>query len=70
MIAAVARLGAQGGPPPVCVGIHAVLCDGALDDLLAAGAARVVTCNTIPHPTNAIDIRPALVPAVRELLQR
>ena len=70
MIAAVTQLRAQGGPSPVCVGIHAVFCDGALEDLLAAGAALVATCNTIPHPTNAIDVRPALMPAVREMLAR
>lgn len=69
MIAAVGQLRVQGSPPPVCVGIHAVLCDGALDDLRSAGAARVVTCNTIPHPTNAIDVRPALMPVVREMLR-
>jgi ribose-phosphate pyrophosphokinase len=68
MMAAVAQLCAHGSPPPVCVGIHAVLCDGALQDLLAAGAARVVTCNTIPHPTNAIDVRTGLTPAVQEML--
>jgi ribose-phosphate pyrophosphokinase len=69
MIAAVARLHAAGGPPPVCVGIHALFSDGALDELRAAGAARVVTCNTVPHPTNAIDVRPALVPMVRRMLR-
>ncbi len=70
MMAAVAQLRAHGSPPPVCVGIHALLCDGALQDLLAAGAACVVTCNTIPHPTNATDVRTALMPAVREMLRR
>lgn len=69
MIAAVARLRAAGGPPPVCVGIHALFSDGALDALLAAGATRVVTCNTVPHPTNAIDVRPALMPMVRQMLR-
>ena len=70
MMAAVEELRAHGSPPPVCVGVHAVFCDGALQDLLGAGATRVVTCNTIPHPTNAIDVRPALTPAVREMLRR
>jgi ribose-phosphate pyrophosphokinase len=70
MIAAVTRLRAQGGPPPVCVGVHAVLVAGALEELHAAGAARVVTCNTIPHPTNVIDVRPALAAAVRGMLAR
>lgn len=68
MIAAVGQLRAQGTPPPVCVGIHAVLGQRAVEDLLAAGAARVVTCNTIPHVTNVIDVRPALAALVQEML--
>jgi ribose-phosphate pyrophosphokinase len=66
----VTRLCAQGSPPPVCVGIHAVLAGEALAELGAAGAARVVTCNTIAHPTNAIDVHPALTAAVRDMLAR
>lgn len=55
-------------PPPVCVAVHAVLCRGAGDALRAAGAAAVVTTNTIAHPTNGIDIVPMLASAVRERL--
>jgi ribose-phosphate pyrophosphokinase len=68
MIAVVARLRALGSRPPVCVGIHAVLAGDALGELRAAGAERVVTCNTIRHSTNAIDIHPGLAAAVRQLL--
>jgi ribose-phosphate pyrophosphokinase len=31
--------------------------------LLAAGARRVVTCNTIPHPSNEIDVHDLLAQA-------
>lgn len=41
---------------PVCVGVHAVFAAGAYDALLASGAARVVTCNTISHASNEIDL--------------
>ena len=70
MVAAVTQLRTQGSAPPTCVGIHAVMADDAARALLAAGAARVVTCNTVPHPTNAIDVRPALTAVVREMLAR
>jgi ribose-phosphate pyrophosphokinase len=56
MIETVARLRAAGAPPPVCVGVHAVFSQRGHEDLLEAGTARVVTCNTIPHPSNAIDV--------------
>lgn len=51
--------------PPVCMGVHAVFAGGAYDDLMAAGAARVVTCNTIPHVSNAIDLTEAMAAGVR-----
>ena len=48
------------GDRPVCMAVHAVFADKAYDDLHQAGAAAVVTTNTIPHATNAIDIVPAI----------
>lgn len=53
-----------GGNRPVCMAVHAVFADMAYEDLHAAGAAAVVTTNTIPHATNAIDV----VPAIAEML--
>jgi ribose-phosphate pyrophosphokinase len=54
---------------PVCVGVHAVLVERAHDELLAAGAARVVTCDTIAHAVEP-DRRSAtlLAEGVRGLL--
>jgi ribose-phosphate pyrophosphokinase len=64
MIRAVEKLRRAGATAPVCVGIHAVFADGAHDALLAAGAAQIVTCNTVPHPSNAIDVGDAVGRAV------
>ena len=52
---------------PVCVGVHAIFADAAYEELLSAGASRVVTCNTIAHPTNAIDVTPLLAEALGRL---
>ena len=49
---------------PVCIGVHAVFADNAYEELLAAGARRVVICNTIPHVSNAIDLTELLVNGV------
>lgn len=65
---AAAALRAAGTRPPVCVAVHAVFAPGAHPALLEAAPARVVTTNTIPHSTNAIDVIPALARACRELL--
>jgi ribose-phosphate pyrophosphokinase len=67
----IATLGHLAGAtsPAVCVGIHAVFADRAHDDLLAAGAARIATCNTIAHPSNAIDVDDAIAAEARAMLE-
>ena len=47
--------------PPICIGIHAVFAGNAYQDLLSAGVEKVVTCNTIQHVSNGIDISDSLV---------
>ena len=68
MIEAVRALLQAGLVAPICVGVHPVFAGTAYEDLLAAGAARVVTCGTIPHPSNGIDLTAPLTGAIRELL--
>jgi ribose-phosphate pyrophosphokinase len=55
----------RGFAPPVCVATHAVFASGALEAIEKAGARRIVTTNTVTHATNAIDVDPLLVEAVR-----
>ncbi len=70
MIATIGHLAAAGAAAPVCVGIHAVFADRAHDDLLAAGAARIATCNTILHASNAIDVDDAIADEARAMIAR
>lgn len=51
----------------VCVAVHGVFADGAYEALRAAGAEQIVTCNTIAHPSNAIDLSDDLAAAVTSL---
>ncbi|MCI0559745.1 MAG: hypothetical protein MN733_14745 [Nitrososphaera sp.] len=67
MIETVSHLKRAGLMPPVCIGVHAIFADQAYTDLLAVGAGRIVTCNTIPHMSNAIDLSDLLVAAVRKM---
>ncbi len=69
MVAALEQLGRAGLRNAVCVGVHAVFAAGAEAELRGAGAARIVTCNTIPHPTNAIDVLPFVAAGVHRMLQ-
>lgn len=68
MIETVRHLNSAGMRAPVCIGVHAVFAGSAYGDLLAAGAARVVSCNSIEHASNAIDVLPGVAHAVRTLL--
>jgi ribose-phosphate pyrophosphokinase len=69
MAQVVGKLSAAGSPPAVCIGVHAVFASDAEEVLRRSGAACVVTCNTIPHPSNAIDVTAALAEAVRVELE-
>ncbi|HWO01931.1 MAG TPA: ribose-phosphate pyrophosphokinase, partial [Blastocatellia bacterium] len=42
--------------PAVCIGVHGIFAGNAYHELRTAGAARVVTCNTVPHASNGIDL--------------
>lgn len=70
MIETVKHLKRTGLPKPVCIGVHAVFAQGAYQELMAAGAERVVTSNTIPHQTNAIDLTSPLAEGVRAMRAR
>ena len=56
MIETIGHLKKAGMKPPVCIGTHAVFAARAYEKLIKAGAEKVVTCNTIAHPSNAIYI--------------
>lgn len=56
MMETIKHLKAAGMKTPVCVGVHGIFAEGAYDDLEKAGATQVLTCNTVPHRSNTIDI--------------
>jgi len=68
MIETVVHLKKAGMKPPICVGIHAVFSDNAYQDLLDSGVKKVVTCNTITHPSNAIDLSDVMAKEVMRLM--
>ena len=68
MIAAVTQMRHTGLAAPFCVAVHAVFAQTAFEDLRAAGAADIVSCDTISHPSNRIALAPAIAACVREFL--
>jgi ribose-phosphate pyrophosphokinase len=65
MITTVQHLQNTGLRSAVCVAVHAIFAGDAYAKLLAAGAARIVSCNTVMHASNTIDMTEDLSAAVR-----
>jgi ribose-phosphate pyrophosphokinase len=63
-------LGALGVNDVTCVVVHALFAEGAEKALLEAGARRIVSTNTAPHPTNDIDVAPLITAAIDRFLPR
>ncbi len=68
MIAAVGRLREAGLAAAICIGVHALFAANAYEELKAAGAARIVTCDTVSHASNGIDVNAAIAEAVARLI--
>jgi ribose-phosphate pyrophosphokinase len=68
MVEATRQLRAAGVAAPTCIAIHAVFADAVNDELVAAGARGIITCDTIPHATNEICVAPQIADAVRARL--
>lgn len=56
MIETIQHLKNEKMKPPVCIGVHAVFAGDAYEKLKQSGCGLIVTCNTIPHETNQIDL--------------
>jgi ribose-phosphate pyrophosphokinase len=64
MLAAVAQLQRAGLRVPLCIGLHGVFAEDIGPRLAALGVERIVTTNTIAHPTATIDVLDALAQAI------
>ncbi|MBY0500626.1 MAG: ribose-phosphate diphosphokinase [Alphaproteobacteria bacterium] len=55
---------------PVCVAIHPIFAENAYQKLLDAGVSKIVTSNSISHPSNQIDLSPLLVSSLEKTLNK
>jgi ribose-phosphate pyrophosphokinase len=60
MNVAIARLRERGFAQITCIATHGIFADDSYKKMIASGAVQIVTANTIPHPTNGLDITPLL----------
>lgn len=68
LVAATDSLRRCGLAAPWCVGVHGLFSADAVAALEAAGVAGVVTCNTVRHASNGIDVLPELAEGLRRCL--
>jgi ribose-phosphate pyrophosphokinase len=61
MIDTIKHLQALNMLAPICIGVHAVFAGDAYQKLIASGAGKIITCNTISHVSNGIDISKDIV---------
>lgn len=64
LVAALEHLRRLRWPPAVCVVIHPIFAGDAWETLRRAGAARVVSTDSIAHPSNAISLAEPVATAV------
>ncbi|OGV48996.1 MAG: phosphoribosylpyrophosphate synthetase [Legionellales bacterium RIFCSPHIGHO2_12_FULL_42_9] len=53
---------------PMCIGVHAIFANDAYRALQEAGAERIVTCNSVPHASNQIDISDIICQGIQNIL--
>ena len=61
MLQAIKQGKALGLNQPVCVVIHPIFAGDSYEKLQQAGVLKIVSCNSIPHPSNVIDLAPLIV---------
>jgi ribose-phosphate pyrophosphokinase len=66
MLAAIDALRRFTDRQPIVIAVHGLFAGGADVHLISRGV-RLVTCDTIPHPSNGIKVVPLMAPAILEL---
>lgn len=64
MIKAAENIVSLGGKSPICICVHPVFAEGALEEMQQADIAEVISCDTIIHKTNKITVVDKLAQAI------
>lgn len=66
MRVAIQQLVARKFKSPICIGVHALFNNETHKSLLQAGAQDIISCNTIPHRSNQIDITDIILEGINK----
>lgn len=70
LVATLEHLAKLGLPPAVCVVIHPIFAGDAWEALGRAGAGRIVSTDSIVHPSNVISLSEAIARAIEERIAK
>lgn len=65
MLQAVKHLKNLTAVAPICMAVHPIFAEDSYQKLQEAGVKKIITCNSIPHPSNEIDVSPLCVDALK-----
>jgi len=65
MIKTAEALKLEGFQPAVCIGVHAVFSGNAYSEMKNSYISKIITCNTVPHETNQIDLTALLTEEIK-----
>lgn len=68
MLETIKQLNKAKMPAPICIGVHAVFAGNAYDQLQNTGVKKIVTCNTINHVSNGIDLSAIISETIKTTL--
>lgn len=54
-------------PKPICITVHALYDQTAQEAISKAGIETIISCNTIPHVSNQIDITHLILEGIKEI---
>jgi ribose-phosphate pyrophosphokinase len=68
MIETIQQLKSLGAKSPVCIVVHPIFAGITTQTLIDAGAESVVSCNTIPHDSNQLDVCQSLIQTLKNFV--
>lgn len=68
MVETIRHLNSLNTKQPICIVVHPIFAGITTQTLVNAGAKQIISCNTIPHDSNKLDLSQILIQPLRNLL--
>ena len=68
MVETIRHIQSHGIQTIICLAVHAIFANDAYELIMNTGITDIVTCNTVTHPSNKIDMSNILIDAVKLII--